>query len=240
MGGQNDFPNTDVLILSGGAGTRLRSIVSDRSKVIAEVGGRPFLDIILEDLFKWRFKKICLGVGYMADQIINRYKDDPRISFSLENEMLGTGGAVKNALSLLTSKYILVMNGDSFCEVDYGCLFNFHSKNNSLLSIVLTKSSGRTDVGHVSINEFDQITGFQEKTSVSEEERFTNAGIYLMDRRAMKFMPAQKVFSIERDFFPRMIGNRCFGFVVGGEVMDIGTPERYQEIDEYFRMRFLK
>src|SRR3989344_3873475 len=163
---QPNLSDIDVFILSGGVGTRLRSVVHDRPKVLAEIGGRPFLDILLEDLFLWGFQKIHLGVGHMKEHIIDQYQSDPRILFSEEEKALGTGGAVKHAAPLFTSEHVLVMNGDSFCEVDYRRLYEFHLKRKALMSIVLTRASDRTDAGNVIIDEKKRIVNFKEKAPV--------------------------------------------------------------------------
>ncbi|MDP3948320.1 MAG: nucleotidyltransferase family protein [bacterium] len=237
---QHSIASSDAFILCGGKGTRLRSVVSEQPKVLAEIGGRPFLDILLEDLFLSGFRKIHLGVGYMKEYIIDRYRHDPRIIFSEEEGPLGTGGAIKRATPLFSGEHVLVMNGDSFCAVDYGRFYDFHLKNNAFLSIVLAKESDRADAGNVAIDGTGRITSFREKSPAENGERFINAGIYLMRRDVFKHMPAKNVFSIEHDFFPNVLEKPCYGFVVDGEVMDIGTPERYWKINEYFNERFEK
>ncbi len=226
---------TDVFILCGGQGTRLRSVVSDKPKVLVEVGGKPFLDILLEDLFHQGFKRIVLGVGYLRSHIIERYQGDKRIFFSEEEKPMGTGGAVKYAAPLITSEHLLVMNGDSFCEVDYACLQGFHFSKGALLSMVLTQSTDRTDTGNVTLDASGRIIDFQEKSGTSS---LINAGIYLMHRDALTYMPSEDVFSIEHDFFPSILKKPCYGFVMESKVMDIGTPERYHIINAYFRERF--
>jgi len=237
---QKILSNVDVFILCGGAGTRLRSVVSGMSKVIAEIGGRPFLDILLDNLFLWGFRRIYLGVGYMKEQIIGRYKHDSRILFSEEEKPLGTGGAIKHAAPLFSGEHVLVMNGDSFCAVDYGRFYDFHLKNKAFLSIVLAKESDRTDAGNVAIDSTGRITNFQEKSPAKNGERLINGGIYLMRRDVFDHMPAKDIFSIEHDFFPNILEKPCYGFVVDGEVMDIGIPERYWKINKYFSERFGK
>lgn len=235
---QKILSGVDVFILCGGAGTRLRQIVPDKPKVIASIGSRPFLDILLEDLFLWGFRKIYLGVGYMKEHVMDRYRRDSRIFFSEEEKPLGTGGAVKRAAPLFASEHVLVMNGDSFCAVDYGRFYDFHLKKKALLSIVLARASDRTDVGNVVIDGESRIVSFREKSSTGNGERFMSGGIYLMRRDAFGYMPAKDVFSIEYDFFPNILEKPCYGFVVDAEIMDIGTPERYSKINEYFSEHF--
>lgn len=101
--------------------------------------------------------------------------------------------------------------------------------------MVLAKSTDRTDVGNVVLDEAGRILSFQEKNGTTG---LSNAGIYLMHRNVFKHMPSEDIFSIERDFFPNVLEKSCYGFVVESKAMDIGTPERYRAIDAYFRERF--
>ena len=118
----------DVLILCGGAGSRLRPLISDRPKGMALIKGRPFLDIRVDDLLKQGFERFILCVGHLKEQIIDHFKarNDADFKFSEEGLLLGTGGAIQNALSMVYSNPVLILNGDSICAVNFGELLQFH------------------------------------------------------------------------------------------------------------------
>lgn len=229
----------DALILCGGVGSRLRPVVSDRPKSLAPIGGRPFLDILVEDLLQYGIRRIIFGVGHMKEQIIDRYqdRDDAEYLFSQENVPLGTGGAVQIALPVIHSDPFLVMNGDSVCQVDFDKFRSFHMARASNASFVLTKADERYDGGVVCIGETQRIHSFLEKTRIKDQRRcFISAGIYLLQRQIFERQYIEPPFSLEYDVFPEMISTKlCFGFVVESELVDIGTPERYSRAIRDYR-----
>lgn len=226
-----DLP--DVVILCGGQGTRLRSVVSDRPKSIASVGSKPFLDIVLEKIFDQGFRRVILAVGYMKEQIIQTYAHDPRIVFSLEETPLGTGGAAIKALRLAKSGHAIVMNGDSHCDFDLRKLYNEHVAQKSLVSMTLVKTDDISDFGSVRVDGSNRILAFEEKVP-ERRPGLINAGIYVFDKKIMGHVPQQESFSLERDLFPKIIGQFCYGHIISGGFLDIGTPERYQQAQEQF------
>jgi NDP-sugar pyrophosphorylase family protein len=229
------FREMDVVILCGGMGTRLQPVIADRPKSLAPLGDSTFLDILIDSLKKYGFRKFILCTGYMKEQILGHYKDtdDDAIVFSEEDTPLGTGGALKNAQSLISSGTVLVMNGDSICDVDFNKFYTFHTSRKALLSMALVTSKDRDDFGSVFLNESGKIVRFREKDG-SASQGFINAGIYLMDTKIFAHMPVMPRFSLEYDFFPGIIRENCYGFVTGGELMDIGTPERFEKAAHFF------
>ncbi len=221
----------DVLILCGGAGSRLRPLISDRPKAMALIEGRPFLDILVDDLVKQGFRRIIFCVGHLKEQIVDRFKlrNDADFKFSEEVVLLGTGGAVQNALSMVHSSTLLILNGDSICPVNFGDLLQFHWAKASSATFVLTDPQGRNDGGIVCISECNKIKSFLEKTTNKHPfEGFINAGIYLLELESLDFHSFTPPFSLEYDFFPTLTRDKsCFGFVVESKLVDIGTPERY-------------
>jgi NDP-sugar pyrophosphorylase family protein len=224
------FKEIDVVILCGGQGTRLRPVVSDRPKSLAVFGDSTFLDILIETLKKSGFRRFILCVGYMKDQIEARFKnrEDVSILFSEEEEPLGTGGALKNAQSLIQSETFVVLNGDSICNIDFSEFYRFHKNKNVILSMALVQTQDARDFGTVVLNEFHEIISFKEKES-AKNSALINAGIYFMQKEILSQMPAMPRFSLENDFFPTMTGARCAGFIINSELIDIGTPERYEK-----------
>jgi D-glycero-alpha-D-manno-heptose 1-phosphate guanylyltransferase len=228
--------NIDVLILCGGLGTRIRSVISDRPKSLAPIGGKPFLDILLNELHEYGFQRIVFCIGYMKEKIIEHIditeKND--YSFSEEDIPLGTGGAVKNAKKHLKSDTLLIVNGDSYCKVDYNHLLKFHQRKAALMTMVLSQSNDTQGYGEVLIDDECGICSFHEKVDV-QQSNLINAGIYVLNKKGLSLMSSKYPFSLEYDYFPEIItNNKCFGYVVKSKVIDIGTPERYQIANELF------
>ncbi len=223
-----DLSDTDVIILCGGLGERLRPVIPDKPKVLAEIGDRAFLDIVMEFLLPYGFKNIILSVGYLKDQVINHFKyfDACNITFSEEDSPLWTGGALKKAEPLIKSNPFIVMNGDSICKVNLREFFEFHMKNKALLSIVLVQSDDVKEYGSVKLDETNKIMSFREKVQDSTDSMIS-AGIYIMQSDIFSYMPGQNRFSLEKDVFPHIISKGCYGFLTESGLIDIGTPERY-------------
>lgn len=225
-----NFNDVEVVILCGGKGTRLLPTVSDRPKALAAFGNTTFLEILIDSLKKNGFKKFIFCVGYMKHQIKDHFKnrDDVSIIFSEEEKPLGTGGALKNARSLIRSKTFVVLNGDSICEIDYHEFYRFHKKTKAILSMALVQTQETKDFGSVMVNESHEITSFKEKVT-AQNPSLINAGVYFMQKEIFSYMPDISNFSLENDFFPDIVGKRCVGFIINSELIDIGTPERYQK-----------
>ena len=238
MGRKSTFKNIDVFVLCGGRGTRLRSVISDKPKILADIGGKPFIEILLDNLALHGFRRIILGVGHLKEEIINYFQANPRkdlqIEFSSEEAPLGTGGAVKKAKPLIKSNHFLAMNGDCFSPVDFRRFYETHLARKTLLSMVLTKTPDVSDYGKVELDGSGKIINFNEK-KISQKSALINAGIYLMRKDIFDFLPKKNRFSLEYDFFPKIIlNNRCYGFMVESEYIDIGTPEKYLEAAKLF------
>jgi D-glycero-alpha-D-manno-heptose 1-phosphate guanylyltransferase len=220
----------DVLILTGGQGSRLRNVVSDRPKPMADIQGRPFLDILINHVASFGSHRFILCTGFMADSIERYYEkaDQPyTLLFSREAIPLGTGGAIKNAEPLIASNPFLVLNGDSLCRADIKDFFYFHVGKKALLSLVVTGVNESGDFGSIAMDGKDRITGFLEKGSSGRS--LINAGIYLLDSKVLSLIPTQSQFSLEHDLFPALVGKDFFGFLTKEALIDIGTPERYEQ-----------
>lgn len=236
---QTNMEKIDAIILAGGKGTRLRSVVSDIPKPLAPVNGRPFLDILLSQLDSFDcINKAVLAVGYKSEIVIERYKDCKdykfEIVFSLEKELLGTGGAIKKAVHLTDSEDILVLNGDSYAEVDINEIIKVHTENNALITMVLKEVNDAGRFGSVRLNAKNRITFFEEKKDTSEPG-LINAGIYLMKKKLFDRIEDNKVISLEKDILPGLIHKGIYGYIATGKFIDIGIPETYMSSGEYLR-----
>ena len=181
---------------------------------------------------RYGFKNIILSSGHLKEQIKNHFHHNKNynctIKFSEEDNPLGTGGALKKAQTLITSNPFMVMNGDSICDIDFKDFIDFHIKKKALLSIVLVHSKTAQDYGSVILDDSQKITDFNEKVA-GVSENLISAGVYLMESDIFSHMPAQSAFSLEYELFPNIIKDRCYGFLTESELIDIGTPERYEK-----------
>jgi D-glycero-alpha-D-manno-heptose 1-phosphate guanylyltransferase len=228
---------TTALILAGGLGTRLRGAVADRPKVLALVKGRPFIEYLLDQIIAAGFKDAILCVGYLADQIEQhlglKYKS-LNISYSREVELRGTAGAIIQALPLVRSDSFLVMNGDSYCDVNLTEFREWHVRKSASISIALTEVDDTSRYGLVEVDNNARVTGFKEKTA-SSGRGLVNAGIYLLDTEIVAPLPQGQVLSLERDVFPAHLGKNFYGWIAPHQIfIDIGTPESYTSAQGLF------
>jgi D-glycero-alpha-D-manno-heptose 1-phosphate guanylyltransferase len=206
---------------------------------LAPVDGKPFLDIILEMLrSSGKIKKVVIAVGYMAEKIIKRYQRDEnfglQIEFSIEKELLGTGGAVKKALAFCDSNDVLVLNGDSYVDISIQDFIMFHKHHNSLLSMALKEVENANRYGRVNISNDSTILSFEEKIA-RQESGYINAGMYIFNKDIFKDIEQNKVLSLERDLLPNMIRLRSHGFICRGKFIDIGTAESFEIASDYLK-----
>lgn len=226
----------DVVILCGGLGKRLRPAVSDRPKVLADINGKTFLDILIDNLVKHGFNNIILCVGYLKEHIKDHFDFDKdfNIVFSEEEEPLGTGGALKNARPIIKSTTFMVMNGDSICDLNFKGFLDYHVSKRALMSMVLTRLQKTGDYGNVALDLSNRIVSFEEKVD-TKGECLINAGVYLMQKEVFSYMPEEINFSLEYDLFPKLVKDKCYGFISENEFLDIGTPERYKKATDLLK-----
>lgn len=220
---------TTALILAGGLGTRLREVVADRPKVLAEVNGRPFLSCLLDRLVDAGIKKVVLCTGYMAELIRETFGNCYRgigLLYSEEETLLGTGGALRLALPLIASDPVLVMNGDSYCDADLGLFARQHLSGKAQASLILVQVEDVARYGAVDIDETGRVVSFREKGSQSGAG-LINAGIYLLARNIIAAIPTKRMVSLEREVFPQLIGRGLYGFPQTTRFIDIGIPSDY-------------
>lgn len=220
---------TDVVILCGGLGTRLGNLPPDRPKPMADIGGKPFLEHLVDQAEGAGFRRFILCVGYRAESVIEHFsaRQDVAIEFSREEAPLGTGGALKLAEPLCRGKTFLLMNGDSYCPIDLQGFLAFHGCRPGVATIAAVEAGDRQDGGVVEISPAGRVVRFAEK-AVPEGKAWLNAGIYALDRRVFGFIPAGRIQSLEKDAFPRLLAAGVFAFPARAPLYDIGTPERLE------------
>lgn len=235
-----DSKRLQAFILAGGLGTRLRSVVSNRQKVAAEVRGRPFLAFLFDQLIENGIRSVILCTGYHGNDLRERFGnsyDRLQLTYSIEKEPLGTAGALKLAEPLINAGTALVMNGDSYCRVDLADFLEFHSRNGAAASILLTRVADTSRYGRVFLDQGGRITHFEEK-GAHRGDGIINAGIYLLSREVIHSIPDDRPVSLEREIFPAMSG--LFGYEVPGPFIDIGTPEDYARAEAFFAREGLR
>ena len=220
----------DALVLCGGAGLRLRSVTANAPKAMANIGGRPFLELLLEQLRRNGFGRVILAVGYQSVAIREHFGNQAfglEVAYSNEESPLGTGGALRNAASLVTSENVLIMNGDSYTDANIRQFVTDHLALKADVSVLVVPVDGRGDCGTVDVEPNGRIASFAEKQS-SAGGRYANAGIYITSRRILCEIAEGQV-SLEAEQFPRWLaeGRNIRAFVWPGSCIDIGTPERY-------------
>ena len=222
----------EAIILGGGFGTRLRHVVSDRQKILAEVNGRPFIFYLLDQLCEAGIRRVTLCTGYKGAYVKKTIGGKYRglaIQYCHEEEPLGTGGALGNAKAMISSELIMVMNGDSYVEVDLNKLFKYHQKNRARVSIVITPVDATERYGSVKVDQNGEVVEFFEKIASSiTGSTYINAGIYLIEKSVLEELPVGRKLSLESDVLPTFIGKRFFAYEAAGEFIDIGTPESYK------------
>lgn len=219
-----------AIILAGGFGTRLQSVVSDVPKPMAPINNKPFLEYMLEELNNDGFNKVVLAVGYKKECIINyfgsKYKNI-KLFYSVEEEPLGTGGCVKQAMQYIDEDFAFILNGDTMFKID----FKEMAKINKI-AIACKKMSKFDRYGEVKILD-GIITSFEEKKYV--DEGYINGGIYYLPKNIFNNFDLQKKFSMEKDFFEKYIVQlKMCAYLSTDYFIDIGIPEDYEKAQRDF------
>jgi D-glycero-alpha-D-manno-heptose 1-phosphate guanylyltransferase len=230
---------TTAIILAGGFGTRLQSLVSDLPKPMAPVNGKPFLEYQLRYLKHFGLSKVIISTGHLAERIRSHFGsgfNGLEIKYSHETQPLGTGGGIRLAMSATHEKELLVLNGDSFFDLDLSSFYKQHCSSGSECSLALRKVENASRYGTIRLKTDNQIGSFLEKTGTAGPGTI-NAGAYLIDRETfLSNTPPHSAFSIEKDFFETKLSTlKIFGFVHEGYFIDIGIPEDYRKAQHDFK-----
>lgn len=223
----------EAIILAGGLGTRLRSTVPDLPKPMAPINGRPFLEHQMDYWIQQGVTRFVLSVGFMRDKIMAHFQNEYRgveVAYAEEIEPLGTGGGLVLAYQkLIGDQPFLVMNGDTFFEVDLKALQNFHHDKHASVSMALFQVEANDRYMGVQVSSDGYIQKFRAEQGVSQ---LANGGVYLMNREVLKDTPWQTgaKLSLEDDLFQRIqqSGHYIGGMLFEGRFIDIGVPFDYQ------------
>ncbi|WP_027094481.1 nucleotidyltransferase family protein [Cohnella thermotolerans] len=225
-----------ALLLAGGLGTRLRPLTENMPKPMALVGNRPWLEHLILHYKQQGIDSFVIAVKHYR-QIIESYFGDGSklgvsIDYAVEKDLLGTAGAIKNAEPLLGDRFIVV-NADIIHHIDLKSAIRFHDDHDGMVTICLTKVEDPSSYGVVEMGEADRIRSFVEKPKAGEApSNWVNAGIYIMDRAVLGYIPSGRAVSIEKETFPLLIrnGSGVYGHRMNGYWMDMGTTERYRQL----------
>ena len=231
----------EAILLCGGLGTRLRSVVSDRPKPMADIAGKPFLHYLVKMLSESGVKHLIFALGYMGEQIEAYFQSGEAyglsISYSYEDSPLGTGGAIRNALSKVSGENVLVLNADTYFHTDYESLLREQLKNNAAMTIASRKIEDISRYGAILKAESGRILRWNEKMASDElkspQPGEINGGIYVMQKSLIEKIPEGKQ-SLENDCIPAWLEDGLYLQAIpsDGYFMDIGIPEDYAQFRE--------
>jgi D-glycero-alpha-D-manno-heptose 1-phosphate guanylyltransferase len=227
----------EALILAGGLGTRLRTVVSDRPKPLAEVAGRPFITFLLDQLLRSGFQRAVLCVGHLGEYVplvLGENYGALELLYSFEQTALGTAGALRNAAGLVREQNVVAMNGDSFCDLDLRMLEQMHRTYDARATVSVLHTSDRGRAGALTVDPTGRVSRFENRPS-DPAPGLINAGIYMLRRDVLNAIPPNRAISLEEETFPDLAARReLFAWQVEARFIDIGTPESHQAAQSFF------
>lgn len=225
-----------AIILAGGFGTRLKSLVDNIPKPMADINGKPFLEYLLNYLNKQNINNIIFSVGYKNEIIKDYFKNyfnGINISYSTEKNPLGTGGAIKKALEFVKNDDCFIINGDTFFEANLDDLYQLHKSKNADVILSLKQMKNFDRYGTVKINENNKIICFEEKKY--QESGFINGGVCIIKKNLFEKFNLEEKFSFESDFIEKYYKNlNIYGILFDKYFIDIGIPEDYERSKKEF------
>lgn len=234
----SDLSDIDVVVLAGGLGTRIQAVLGDTPKLLAPVGERTYLDLLLDWLQGFGARRIILSLGHLADKIVSYIDEHPRAGLEIisviEPEPMGTAGALRFVRNQVNTDVALVMNGDSWIDADLVALCNaqVHGDTVGTLLCVHVADAGR--YGKIEISENHRIAVFSEKQQ-DAGPGLINAGVYAFSKLAWDMIVDSDGRSLERDIFAKQPD--CLAAFDAGDVpfIDIGTPESLAQAASFIR-----
>lgn len=231
-----DSKNYPAIILAGGLGTRLRSVIQDLPKPMAPVNGKPFLHYIFQYLKQERISEVVLSVGYkheLIEEFFGKEYLGIKVQYSVEEEPLGTGGGIKQAFDLIKDA-AYVLNGDTFFGVNLLALQEFFFDTQSDIALAIKPLENFDRYGTVQMDETSRITKFEEKKFVNKG--LINGGVYFFDKQLFDKVEVPEKFSFEKDVLEKYTGDLKFsGEIFNGYFIDIGIPEDYNKARHDFK-----
>jgi D-glycero-alpha-D-manno-heptose 1-phosphate guanylyltransferase len=220
----------EVIILAGGIGSRLKSVVPELPKCLADVAGRPFLAYVLDSLISFQYTHFVFSLGYKSEYIIDfiaQNYPDLHATFAVEDEPLFTGGAIRLSLESCTADDVLIINADTYFGFDLAAFMEMHVQTNADLSIALKYMERFDRYGVVKFDADKNIKSFEEKKF--QEFGYINCGYIYIKKHLLLDYPVNFPFSFEKDFlFENIDQLKMKAFVSEGYFIDIGIPEDFK------------
>jgi D-glycero-alpha-D-manno-heptose 1-phosphate guanylyltransferase len=227
---------TEAIILAGGLGTRLRSVVADLPKCMAPVAGKPFLHYVIQHLQNQGITKFIFSLGYLSEVIEEFLSTNyPLLSYQIviENEPLGTGGAIKLACEKSAEKNVLILNGDTLFAIDTKQLLSFHEQQNAACTLSLKPMQNFDRYGVVELGNQQNIISFQEKKYY--QSGLINGGVYALDAAQFLKEELPEKFSFEKDYLEKkVVEQKIFGILQDQYFIDIGIPADFERAQREF------
>lgn len=229
----------DCIVLAGGLGTRLQSVVADKPKCLADINGQPFLYYLCKYLQRFNLHKVIFSVGYKKEMVKDYIKAHAHefnfdYCFAEEDEPLGTGGAILLASTLSTTEDFFVINGDTFFNVDLNAMMDYQKLKQSDCTLALKPMDVASRYGLVMVERDDAVSSFQEKKEGASG--LINGGIYCIYRNAFLSNPFPEKFSFEKEYLEKGLSRlNMYGFIQDQYFIDIGIPEDYEKAQHDFR-----
>lgn len=229
---------SEAIILAGGFGTRLQTVISEIPKPLAPINNKPFLNYLFYQLKNAGIKNVTLSVGYLSNKIIEKYQNNfegIKINYAIEKEALGTGGGIKLALEKCKQDEVFVLNGDSFFNLPFLKFFTMHTQKKSTCSLSLRKVEDAGRYGAVEINKSNRIINFSEKNPDFKAGNI-NAGIYILNKNHFIKNTPDGNFSLEKDYLQKyFVSEEFYGFPYNNYFIDIGIPDSFKQANNDFK-----
>ncbi len=232
---QNSSSKTgeSIIILAGGLGTRLRSVVSDLPKCMAPVNGKPFLNYVIDYFMQQGISNFIFSLGYKHEVIIEylqqltAHSSEFTVEYSIEQEPLGTGGAIKKACGLVKAENVFVTNGDTLFKAEIASLQSFHITKTADCTLALKPMKDFNRYGVIELNEDNSIKKFSEKKHY--QNGLINGGLYMLNVEDFLSESLPEKFSFETGYLENSYSTKkMYGLVQDEYFIDIGIPEDYE------------
>lgn len=220
-----------AIILAGGLGTRLQPTLPDLPKCLAPVAGKPFLFHIVNYLRSQGINEFIFSIGHLKELVVQYlYEDFATLDYklSIEDEPLGTGGAIKQSMEFVTGGTVLVANGDTLFKVNIPSMLDFHGKKKASCTLALKPMQHFDRYGAVELDENQSVKAFREKKIF--ENGLVNGGFYILNKQPFLGLQRLEKFSFESQFLEKH-SNEIYGFIQDKYFIDIGIPEDYYRAD---------
>ena len=228
----------DVAILAGGLGSRLQGTLDDLPKVLAPIGKKPFLKILLDHLQSFGARRVILALGHLAEHVMVFLEENPtkdvKIDYTIEDRPQGTAGAIRTISHHFYNYPVMVMNGDSFIDANLCTFRNSHVRSGAKASILCTTISDNSRFGNVSLDNGSRITSFDEKKANRLGVKLINGGVYFFEKETIEKLNSSSAKSLEREIFPNMLDGSLNGYSGSFRFIDIGTPESLKSANVFF------